>query len=296
MPQNITLYKVFVASPNDVPTERELVKKAVDNFNVILSPELNIRLELIRWETHTYPSIGRYPQDAINTQINNEYDIFIGILWNKFGSPTQEYNSGTEEEFYNALSLHEKDPNKLKIMMYFNNEGIPLNSIDIDQLSKVRSFKKNISDKGCLYREYIGANQFEDFIKDHLILLIRDWKKTETESLPVRLNSNNEELMENSQENFGLFELQDIIEDKFKEVQNFIEEFAVHTSWIGEETQERTADLNAINASVSPFSNQNTRIVVSKMAKGLTQYSNKISHLVENWFISYRSRLDFLTF
>ena len=289
MPQNITLYKVFVASPSDVSTEREIVKKAIDNFNAIFSPELNARLELIRWETHTYPSVGKYPQDAINTQINNDYDIFIGILWNKFGTPTPIYDSGTEEEFYNALNIHHKNPNGVKIMMYFNNEGLPLNSIDIEQLSKIRTFKKNISDKGCLYRDYIGTNQFEGLMKDHLVLLIRDWKNSENNhNLPVLSTSIDENDLE---EDLGLFELQDIIESKFREAVNFIEDFAVHTSWIGEETRDRTAELNTINSSNLPSLNNNSRVVLLKMAKGLTQYSNKIDHLVVNWFTSYKDAM-----
>jgi hypothetical protein len=47
--------------------------------------------------------------------------------------------------------MYQKDPSKVKIMMYFNNEALPLNSIDIEQLSKVRAFKTAISNKGCLY-------------------------------------------------------------------------------------------------------------------------------------------------
>ncbi|KAA6317630.1 hypothetical protein EZS27_032243 [termite gut metagenome] len=258
-----------------------------------MSQVLNAQLELIKWETHTYPSIGKYPQDVINSQINNNYDIFIGILWNKFGSPTLDYSSGTEEEFYNTFNMYQKDPSKVKIMMYFNNEALPLNSIDIEQLSKVRAFKTTISNKGCLYWEYNTSTQFEELIKTHLVQVIRNWQNTNSEHEPTLFLSVTQTNADDSvdvgnKEDFGLFEFQDIIETKLEEVRYFMEEFAKHTMWIGGEIQERTGELNDIHASSSPFTNQNVRIVVSKTAKGLIQYANKITPIIENWLIPYK--------
>ena len=37
--------------------------------------ELGIRLELVRWETHAYPSFGEDPQSVINEQIPDDYDL-----------------------------------------------------------------------------------------------------------------------------------------------------------------------------------------------------------------------------
>ena len=43
--------------------------------------------------------MGSDPQQIINSQVSDEYDIFIGILWTRFGTPTERAGSGTEEEF-----------------------------------------------------------------------------------------------------------------------------------------------------------------------------------------------------
>ena len=54
--------KVFVASPSDVIEERNALAKLIGDINdvlVYLAPEKQLRLELVRRETHAYPDIGR---------------------------------------------------------------------------------------------------------------------------------------------------------------------------------------------------------------------------------------------
>lgn len=56
--------KVFVASPSDVIEERNALAKLIGDIDindvlVYLAPEKQLRLELVRCETHAYPDIGR---------------------------------------------------------------------------------------------------------------------------------------------------------------------------------------------------------------------------------------------
>src|SRR5690349_22389526 len=92
---------VFVASPNDVREERDRIQRVVEEFNLGIAKAQGLILELIRWETHAWPDIGDDAQDVINRQIPIP-DIFIGILWKRFGTPTKRADSGTQEEFERA--------------------------------------------------------------------------------------------------------------------------------------------------------------------------------------------------
>lgn len=76
MPQTISLYKLFLASPSDVKEERLIVENVINDFNDTYAIQLNARIELCSWEKSTYPSTGEYAQDVINSQIGDEYDIF----------------------------------------------------------------------------------------------------------------------------------------------------------------------------------------------------------------------------
>ena len=167
MPKSITLYRIFLASPGDISEERIKVQEIVNELNFLLEKR-SIKLDLIRWETHTYPSFGIDSQDVINNQVNDDYDVFIGIMWSKFGTPTGRANSGTEEEFNRAYTRYLKNPDSIKIMFYFNNKPIPVSEIIPSQVSKIIDFKTKLQNKGALYWEYKNINEFERDLRSHL--------------------------------------------------------------------------------------------------------------------------------
>ena len=128
----------------------------------------NFRIESLKWENDVRPSFGSDSQNVINKQIGNDYDLFIGIMYKKFGSPTTNAGSGTEEEFNNAYERYSKQESSVEIMFYFNNESpATLNEIDPAELAKVNDFKKKVSSFGGLYCDYNGCNDFEDKVRNH---------------------------------------------------------------------------------------------------------------------------------
>jgi hypothetical protein len=55
MSQTVTLYRVFIASPSDVPDCRQTITEAVYHYNRTFTPTSNIALEPVKWETHGVP-------------------------------------------------------------------------------------------------------------------------------------------------------------------------------------------------------------------------------------------------
>lgn len=92
---------VFLASPTDVAEEREIAAGVVDAFNKQLGPYLGWNIELRRWED-LKPGYGR-PQGIINSDVDS-CNLFIGLLWERWGQPTGAYSSGFYEEFERALA------------------------------------------------------------------------------------------------------------------------------------------------------------------------------------------------
>ena len=127
--------RVFVASPGDVSIERDELSKVIGELNTTVAVYKDCILELVRWETHCSPRMGR-PQSIINDQVGS-YDIFIGIMWKRFGSPTGKSDSGTEEEFRIAYGLWEEN-NEIPILFYFSQKPYKLASAeDVQQCGKV---------------------------------------------------------------------------------------------------------------------------------------------------------------
>src|SRR5688572_30720469 len=106
MSQSITQIQVFVSCPMDVNEEKDIVCEVCHKINKdLLQSGCNIQLVVREW-SEIIGQIGIQAQDSINTTIN-EYDIYLGILWMRFGTPLKSinqatgkpYQSGTEQEF-----------------------------------------------------------------------------------------------------------------------------------------------------------------------------------------------------
>ncbi len=173
MDNKIELYKCFIASPSDTSKEREACDEVFNEINKTIGDKFKFRIESVKWEKDARPAFGKTPQDVINEQLLNDIRLFIGIMFTKFGTPTDNYCSGTEEEFYWAHDKFEKKQD-IEIMFYFNDEAISPSDIDNTQAERVKEFKELIPDKGGLYSQYKGADDFKDKLRTHLIKFFSD--------------------------------------------------------------------------------------------------------------------------
>lgn len=125
-------------------------------------------LDLVQWETHTWPAAGEYAQGVINEQFPEDIDIFIGMMGSYFGTPTRLYGSGTEEEFHIAHKSW-KESGFPKIMFYFS-AALPssLTEIDAGQLALRNKFKKEIANLGVKYDEYQDLVTLRSRLHRHL--------------------------------------------------------------------------------------------------------------------------------
>jgi hypothetical protein len=189
---NITKqFKVFVASPGDVSAERDIIPKVIAEINLIISaivPEKGVLLDLIRWETHVHPGLGVDAQDVVNQQLP-DYDIFIGIMWKRFGTPTARAGSGTEEEYLRAFEKWKKD-NRFPVLFYFSQKNItiPNSSAEFEQLQKLVKFKEDLLNRGLIW-EYNNPDEFGDILRPHLVMtlskLLNDSKTSKSNSQPT---------------------------------------------------------------------------------------------------------------
>ena len=175
MSRQRTPLQVFVASPSDVADERQKAKTVIDELHYPLASSKNLDLEYVGWDTHTIPTItGKDPQAVINKQIGI-YDIFVGVMWTRFGSPTPRAPAATVEEFRQALSWL-KQRKISHILFYFGNAAInpqKLSIDDIEQLRQVILFKKEVGQQG-LYEEYDGPDDFERRLRRALTKIITE--------------------------------------------------------------------------------------------------------------------------
>jgi hypothetical protein len=174
---DLKVYKIFLASPGDTKEERQIVEEIVSEINSTTGEQQNYIIKLLKWENDTYPDFGVDGQDVINKQLGIDYDIFIGIMWTRFGTPTSRADSGTVEEFERAYKKLQ-DGGKVKIMFYFNGAPIPQDRLDIEQIIQVKSFKEKIEKLGAYHWTYCLKEEFSRLLRKHLLRQLHELTNT----------------------------------------------------------------------------------------------------------------------
>lgn len=133
------IYKCFISSPGDCEEERKICEKVIEELNKGLAKHLNINFESFMWEYDVLPDMGKNGQEIIDEHIkDSNYDIFIGIMKNRYGQPTKKAGSGTEHEFNDALLRKEGNSQVPQILFFFGKEMVDPDKFDKEQYDKVK--------------------------------------------------------------------------------------------------------------------------------------------------------------
>ena len=288
MAKTITLYKVFLASPSDLHDERNLVEEVVEELNLSTFNNSDIKIELVRWETHVNPDIGKYPQQVINKDIGNDYDIFIGLLWSKFGKPTENFSSGTEEEFYNAYTRHKSQPSSVKIMFYFKQTPISFEKIDTDGINLIRKFKSGLGEKGILYWEYTSTEEFQKLIRIQLTRKIQELLQKENR-YPVLIEK---DVDVSADEDLGLLDYMEIGEESFSDIEEILGRMTIAIEWLAKRFVERTKEIDFQNSVNPQMGNKTKKRMVNTAADDMNSFNKRLGVEIPLFSETYKRGID----
>ena len=134
------LVTIFVASPSELAAERLSVQRAVRTVNLSFSRHTGIYFEVVGWQDAP-SSLGQDPQDVINQYFDeDQYDVLIGIMADRLGSPTPRAASGTIEEYQRALARYAREPNSVQVKFFF--KRVPASSVPGPERDALDEFKR----------------------------------------------------------------------------------------------------------------------------------------------------------
>ena len=167
--QQMNVLRVFLASPSDLAAERKATKEMVDRLNPTIRAA-GWTVELLGWEDRL-PGFGR-PQAQINDDVD-ACDLFLGVLWRRWGSPTGgEFKSGFEEEFERAVNRR-RQSDFPEIWIYFKRVEDP--SDPGEQLRQVLAFRKKLELRHELFfKEFNDTNEWAMICQTALVGYILD--------------------------------------------------------------------------------------------------------------------------
>lgn len=175
MSQTVTLYNLLISCPGDVKTEVALIESAVEAFNELYAEPLGITIKTRYWSKSSYAQSGGKPQALLNEQFVNKCDAAVAIFWTKFGSPTEEYGSGTEEEIEIMLQSGKQ------VFMYFSDKPISPSQMNSEGYKKIQAFREKYKDRG-IYFTYSSDDEFKKLFFAHLSMHFLSDKKAKENS------------------------------------------------------------------------------------------------------------------
>jgi hypothetical protein len=160
-PKDVRLVRVAMCSPM-LGAERECVRQAIEELNLAIAPILGSRLECVDWENHSTPGVGTHPQDVVSKSLLVNYDVFLGIIGDRLGTPTPKARSGTEEEFDIALADH-RASRITDLLLYFREDWKA--GLDAERIA---SFRAKAASEGVYFFEFKDDRDLSRLARLHL--------------------------------------------------------------------------------------------------------------------------------
>ena len=169
MPTTTITYKIFIASSSDVPEERKIFSKVVNQVSHSMEALKKVSLSFTpKYFELLVPSTQR-PQ-APASDILRECDYLVMVFFKRWGSPTTNeinpnYTSGTAEEYDVAMNALKGDLPMRDIAIYFklfSDDALNDSEEDQEQIREVIRFKERcFSEKKHLVDTFDTADKFE---------------------------------------------------------------------------------------------------------------------------------------
>lgn len=170
MSKNITLYKLLISCPGDITEEIAIIKEAIDQFNELYSEVLCINIQPKHWVKSAYAQSGGKPQALLNEQFVKDCDAAVAIFGNRFGSPTDKYGSGTEEEIEIMLKANKQ------VFMYFSDKPQKPSEHNPAEYERIQAFREKYKEKG-IYYTYSSNDDFKAMFFAHLSMYFLSEKR-----------------------------------------------------------------------------------------------------------------------
>lgn len=289
MAKTVTKYSIFIASPSDLEEERAAIEEVTKELNLTFGFKQNIVIELLKWETNSAPGISTsHPQQLINEDIGNNYDIFIGLLWKKFGTPTEKAGSGTEEEFLRAFDRFDKQNENIQVLFYFK-DAVPnsMKDINASELIKVENFKKTLPDKKLLYWDFDTCENLKNYLRLHIpkritTIIENTDRETDKEIIEIKVLEEDKD--------YGLLDYSEMFEDYIHNSTNSLTQIAESTEWIGNELSKKTEEITKFSK-LPNLNNSVMRESFKRTAKLIDNYINRLKIEIPIYYTNFEDAI-----
>lgn len=179
MGQDVTLFRIMIASPGDVKKERQEVINAIHMWNANHAEREAVVLQPLTWEIDVSRGEAENGQDLIDAQILEKSDLVIGIFWSTLGRKSPHAISYTVGELKDHIKRGKQ------ALLFFKDPPRTKKKEELDRIQAVLEFKENLKSEfgvDSIYSEFRNLSDFniytrlEKDIEVHLLSKTRNWK------------------------------------------------------------------------------------------------------------------------
>jgi CheY-like chemotaxis protein len=138
----VTAYDLLVSCPSDIQQFVPLLEATIWDFSRHWGRNNDVVVRMMHWQSDSFSHFGGHPQELLNDQIVDSCDLAVAVFWTRFGTATQEYGSGTEEEIEQILG------SRRQLFPYFMDKPLAPSQIDSDEYKRVMAFRSKHKDNG----------------------------------------------------------------------------------------------------------------------------------------------------
>lgn len=185
MPKSLTQLTVFISGPADTDADQSALRRVIEKLSRRLEKTHALTLRAVSWPDDVRPGVNSDAQAEINRQIGTGYDIYVGVIGPRFGTPTPRAGSGTSEELEVAVDRFLANPRTLRVLLYFKRTPEDPFAMDLEQLAKVKAFRDALPARGVLYRDFNDTAEFVGLVDEHIHgLIVGEWRDGQWADIP----------------------------------------------------------------------------------------------------------------
>lgn len=185
MPKSLTQLTIFISGPSDTDADKSALRRVIEELSRRLEKTHSLTLRAVGWPDDVRPGVNTDTQAEVNRQVGSSYDIYVGLIGPRFGTPTPRSGSGTAEELELAVKSFRADPRALRVLLYFKRAAGDPFAMDLEQLAKVKAFREALPARGILYRDFNDTAEFIGLVNEHLYgLIVDEWRDGQWADIP----------------------------------------------------------------------------------------------------------------
>lgn len=158
-------FKIFVSSPGGMENERKVLRESALELNA--REQSAFSFELFLHEIDAPSELHADKQKSLAGIAENS-DLYFGMMWLQPGTETTTHQSGTIEEFYEALTSFIFRGSPRIMFLFCERPFFPRRATELDSLAEVLKFRTTVGQLGLREKTFKDTDELRAIVRNDI--------------------------------------------------------------------------------------------------------------------------------